>query len=144
MPRIYDYGSFSSQKSSFSDSRNNFGTEISFVDIDITGKPKEFREILDCRVFVEYSTNIRSNKRGLEGIDFSVESIELVMNVENSIGKEEEIDFDLVPGKTIDYGQVKHRVNDFSIPSYPEKIEINMNGFTDPRRFDVMIYFGQN
>jgi hypothetical protein len=54
MPRIYDYGSFSSKKSSFSDSKNSFGSEISFVDIDITGKPKEFRDILDCKIFVEY------------------------------------------------------------------------------------------
>jgi hypothetical protein len=57
---------------------------------------------------------------------------------------EDEIDFDLIPGKTIDYGQVKYMVNDFPIPSYPERIEINMNGFTDPTRFDVMVYFGTN
>jgi len=144
MPRIYDYGSFSNNKSKFSDTQNKFGCEMSFVDIDITGKPKEFRDIMDVKVFIEYSTELLSNKRGLEGVNFSVDSIELVMKVETSIGKEDEIDFDLIPGKTIDYGQVKYAVNEFPIPSYPERIEINMNGFTDPTRFDVMVYFGTN
>lgn len=144
MPRIYDYGSFSSKKSSFSDTRNKFGYEVPFVDIDIIGKPKEYKEVLDSKVFIEYSTNIRSNKKGLEGIDFSIESIELIMNVETNSGSSEEIDFDLVPGKTIDYGQVNYRVNEFPIPSYPERVEINMNGFTDPTRFDVLVYFGTN
>jgi hypothetical protein len=143
MPRIYDYGSFSNNKSQFSDTRNKFGKEISFVDIDIEGKPKDFRDINDVKVFVEYSTNIISNKEGIERIDFSVDSIELVMKVETVKG-EDEIDFDLVPGKTIDYGQVKYTINDFPLPSYPERVEINMNGFTDPTRFDVMIYFGTN
>lgn len=144
MPRIYDYGSFSSKKSSFSDSRNKFGYEVPFIDVDVTGRPKEYRDIKDLKVFIEYSTNIRSNKMGLEGVDFSIESIELVMDVETSSGSSEEIDFDLIPGKTIDYGQVNHRINDLPIPSYPQKVEINMNGFTDPRRFDVMVYFGRN
>lgn len=144
MPRIYDYGSFSDNKSKFSDTRNKFGYEMSFVDVDITGKPKEFRDITDSKVFIEYSTEILSNKKGIEGINFSVDSIELVMSIETSTGKEDEIDFDLIPGKTIDYGQVKYTVNEFPIPSYPERIEINMNGFTDPTRFDVMVYFGTN
>jgi hypothetical protein len=143
MPRIYDYGSFSSNNSKFSDARNKFGKEISFVDIDIEGKPKEFRDINDVKVFVEYSTNIVSNKEGIERIDFSVDSIELVMKVETLKG-EDEIDFDLVPGKTIDYGQIKYTINDFPLPSYPERVEINMNGFMDPTRFDVMVYFGTN
>jgi hypothetical protein len=144
MPRVYDYGSFSDNKSKFSDTRNKFGYDMSFVDIDISGKPKEFRDINEAKVFIEYSTDIVSNKKGIEGINFSVNSIELVMNIETSTGKEDEIDFDLIPGKTIDYGQVKHTVNDFPIPSYPERIEINMNGFTDPSRFDIMVYFGTN
>jgi hypothetical protein len=144
MSRIYDYGSFSNNKSSFSDTRNKFGSSISLIDIDITGKPKEFIDINDVKVFLEYSTSIRSNKRGLEGVDFMIDSIELVMKVETANGNEDEIDFDLIPGKTIDYGQVKYTVNDFPIPSYPENIEINMNGFTDPSKFDVMVYFGTN
>ena len=144
MPKIYDYGSFSDNKSKFSDTRNKFGCEMSFVDIDITGKPKEFRDINDVKVFIEYSTEILSNKRGIEGINFSVNSIELIMDIETSLGKQDEIDFDLIPGKTIDYGQVKYSVNDFVIPSYPTNIQINMNGFTDPARFDVMVYFGTN
>jgi hypothetical protein len=144
MTRIYDYGSFSNNKSSFSDSKNKFGSEISFIDIDIIGKPKEFIDISDAKVFLEYSTNIRSNKRGLEGVDFMIDSIELILKVETPKGIEEEIDFDLIPGKTIDYGQVKYTVNDFPIPSYPSSIEINMNGFTDPSKFDVMVYFGTN
>jgi hypothetical protein len=144
MSRIYDYGAFSNNKSKFSDSGNKFGYEMSFVDIDISGKPKEFRDIIDVKVFIEYSTNVVSNKRGLERVDFSVDCIELIMDIENSVGKNEEIDFDLIPGKTIDYGQVKYTINEFPIPSYPQRIEINMNGFTDPTRFDVMVYFGNN
>lgn len=144
MSRIYDYGSFSSNKSKFSDSRNKFGFEMSLVDIDIIGRPKEFKDIEDVKVFIDYSTEVISNKRGLEGVNFSIDCIELVMTIENTSGKKEEIDFDLIPGKTIDYGQVKHYTNDFPIPSYPERIEINMNGFTDPRRFDVIVYFGTN
>jgi len=143
MTRIYDYGSFSNNKSKFSDIRNKFGKEISFVDIDIEGRPKEFRDISDVKVFVEYSANIISNKEGIERIDFSIDSIELVMKVETIKGQDE-IDFDLVPGKTIDYGQVKYTVNDFPLPTYPERMEINMNGFADPTRFDVMVYFGTN
>jgi len=63
MSRIYDYGSFSSNKSKFSDTRNKFGYEMSLVDIDIIGKPKEFRDITEAKVFIEYSTEILSNKR---------------------------------------------------------------------------------
>ena len=89
MSRIYDYGSFSNNKSKFSDTQNKFGFEMSFVDIDITGKPKEFRDIMDVKVYIEYSTEVLSNKRGLEGVNFSVDSIELVMKVETSTGKED-------------------------------------------------------
>jgi hypothetical protein len=53
-----------------------------------------------------------------------------------------EFDIDLIPGKTIDYSQIKAEREEVIIPTYPSRIEINMNKSTEPRNFDVTVYFG--
>ncbi len=144
MSRVYDYGSFSYAKKEAPRGEYKFFTEIKYIDIDIHNKPKEYQNIEDAKAFVEYSVILDIRKNGIDGIDFSVINVELEFSVDDYPNPVKEFDIDLTPGKTIDIGQMHVEHKEYKIPSYPSKIEIDMNGSTDSKKFDVTVYFGSD
>lgn len=148
MSKIYDYTAFSENNSNGKKigggiNDYSFGWELKYVDIDLYDRPEEYEEINDCKAFIEYSVDLIVKKGGIDGITFSLNSIELEFEVDDYPNGIKEFDIDLIPGKTIDYSQLKNEVSDSPIPTYPEKLEINMNKSTDPRNFDITVYFGE-
>ncbi len=145
MARIYDYNSFQDGNKGANANEFKFGTEIKYIDIDIHNKPEEYEDIIDAKVYVEYSTRFIFKKAGIDDIIFSVDSVELEFTVEDYPNDEpKEFDIDLIPGKTIDYSQLKSESEERIIPTYPDRIEINMNKSTEPRNFEVTVYFGSS
>lgn len=145
MARIYDYNSFQDGNKGSNPNDFKFGAEIKYINIDIHSRPEEYEDITDAKVYVEYSTRFIFKKAGIEDIIFNVDSVELEFQVDDYPNDEvKEFDIDLIPGKTIDYSQLKAETDDIIIPTYPERIEINMNKSTEPRNFEVTVYFGSS
>lgn len=145
MARIYDYNSFQDGNKGANPNDFKFGDEIKYINIDIYNKPEEYEDITDAKVYVEYSTRFIFKKGGIDDIIFSVDSVELEFEVDDYPNDEpKEFDIDLIPGKTIDFSQLRAEKEEIVIPSYPDRIEINMNKSTEPRNFEVTVYFGSS
>lgn len=145
MARIYDYNSFQDGNKGANPNDFKFGDEIKYINIDIHNRPEEYEDITDAKAYVEYSTRFIFKKGGIDDIIFSVDSVELEFEVDDYPNDEsKEFDIDLIPGKTIDYSQLKAEREEVIIPSYPDRIEINMNKSTEPRNFEVTVYFGSS
>jgi len=142
MSRIYDYSSFSSSNTGSSRGEYAFGLPLKYVDIDIYNRPDEYANIEDAKVFIEYSVNLEVQKECIAGINFLVNSVELEFSVDDYPNPIKQFDIDLIPGKTIDIGQMKSDIGENPIPTNPTGIKINMNMSTDPKKFDVIVSFG--
>jgi len=144
MGQIYDYSAFSNQKKVSNSNQYTFGIKMEAVDIDIHNRPDDFENIADRKAFIDYSVNIDVSKGGIEGISFVVNSIEVEIEVDDYPNDTKEIDFDIIPGKTLDYNQVSAVAKDNVIPSYPTGLEIDMCKSTDTREYKVTVYFGKD
>ena len=145
MSRIYDYTAFSGNSRKGGNSNDySFGIDMKYVDIDIFVKPEEYEELSDCKAFIEYSVDLIIKRGGIDSLIFNVNSIEFEFTVDDYPNGSKEFDIDLIPGKTVDYSQIKTEVHDSAIPTYPDKLEINMNKSTDPKNFDITVYFGND
>jgi len=141
MSRIYDYNQFSQKKNRVGGDFT-FGQEMKYVDIDLFNRPKEWDDIYDVKAFLEYSVDIEVRKSGIEGLQFRINSVELEIKIDDYPNSPKEFDFDLVPGKTIDYDQLVANPLDYMIPTYPSNLEINMNGSPEPTKWKIEVKFG--
>lgn len=142
MGRVYDYNQFSFSKTGANRGDYSFGHELKYIDIDIHNRPEEYENISDSKAFINYSVSLEVRKIGIESIFFNVDSVELEFSVDDYPNPGKDFDIDLIPGKTIDIGQVAADVDDCQIPTYPTELLINMNGSTDPKKFNVTVKFG--
>lgn len=142
MAKIYDYNLFSSK--GYSRDEYSFNFELKYLDIDIHNKPEEYQDITDADAFIEYSIDLQFKKTGIESIFFRVNSIELNLKVDDYPEPAMEYDIDLIPGKTIDSDQIEEKTLYNLIPSYPNKLEIDMNKSADPKKFKIKVYFGND
>lgn len=140
MPKIYDFTAYNQDKGA--PNVYNFETEIGYVDLEIFATPEEYDNISDAKAYIEYNATLILKKAGIDSILFNVSSIELEFEVDDYPEPPKEFDVDLIPGRTVDHSQIKTEENDGLIPSYPSKIEINMQKSTDPRSWQVVVYFG--
>jgi hypothetical protein len=113
-----------------------------YVDIDLFDRPEEWADLDDCKAFIEYSIDINVKKSGIEGLTFRINSVELEFTVDDYPNSSKEFDFDLIPGKTIDYSQLNENPLDYVIPSYPSNLEINMNKSQEPSKWKIKVNFG--
>jgi hypothetical protein len=143
MAKIYDYAAFSGNSKGTKYNDYSFGVELKYIDIDIYDRPEEYSDISDAKVFIDYSVDLVVNKYGIEGMRFSVSSVELEFMVDDHPNEDKEFDIDLIPGKTIDFSQLKIETKEILIPSYPTNISINMRKSTDPKNFEITVEFGQ-
>ena len=143
MAKIYDYAAFSGSSKGSKYNDYSFGIDLKYIDIDIYERPEEYSDISDAKVFIDYSVDIMVNKAGIEGMNFSVSSVELEFEVDDYPNENKEFDIDLIPGKTIDFSQLKIETKENLLPSYPTNISINMGKSTDPKNFEITVEFGQ-
>jgi hypothetical protein len=143
MAKIYDYAAFSGNSKGNKYNDYSFCVELKYIDIDIYDRPEEYSDISDAKVFIDYSVDLVVNKYGIEGMRFSVSSVELEFMVDDHPNEDKEFDIDLIPGKTIDFSQLKIETKEILIPSYPTNISINMRKSTDPKNFEITVEFGQ-
>ena len=145
MSRIYDYTTFSSKgKKGNPTGDYSFGIELKYIDIDIHNRPEEYSDLDDSKAFIEYSVNVDVNKSGIEGLDFSVSAIELEFKVDDYPNDPKEFDMDFIPGKTVSFDQIRIEKMDNVIPTYPSRLEVNMNKSTDIKKYEVTVHFGSD
>jgi hypothetical protein len=143
MSRIYDYNQFSSKKSRIGGDFT-FGQELLYTEIDIFNRPEEWSDLDDKKAFVEYSVDVEVRKSGIEGLQFRINLIELEFSVDDDPNPHKEFDFDLLPGKNVDFSQLEADTKDFIIPSYPSNLEIDMNKSTEPVKWKIKVSFGHD
>jgi hypothetical protein len=143
MTKIYDYAAFSGSSKGAKYNDYSFGVDLKYIDIDIYERPEEYSDISDAKVFIEYSVDLIVNKTGIDGFNFTVNSVELEFEVDDYPNENKEFDIDLIPGKTIDFSQLKVETKENLLPTYPTNISINMRNSTDPKNFEVTVEFGQ-
>lgn len=141
MGRIYDYDSYSSKKNKFFNTQMSFSKEFAYVDIEILNKPKELLDYEDVECEIDYQVSVRSNETGVEGFDFNVSLIELELK---KSGTDDEIEFDLNPGKNFPSSSLNYVKGQSLIPSDPTRILIDMNNSTMPKDFFVEVTFGED
>jgi hypothetical protein len=143
MSRIYDYNQFSSKKNRIGGDFT-FGQKLLYTEIDLFNRPEEWSDLDDKKAFVEYSVDIEVRKSGIEGLQFRINLIELEFSVDDDPNPHKEFDFDLVPGKNVDFSQLEEDPKDFVIPTYPSNLEIDMNKSTEPVKWKIKVSFGHD
>lgn len=142
MSRIYDYNQFATKKNRVGGDYT-FGQELLYTEIDLHNLPEEWSEGFDeKKAFIEYSVDVEVKKGGIEGVQFRVNLIELEISVDDYPNPSKEFDFDLVPGKNVDFSQIQIDKKDFVIPSYPSNLEIDMGKSTEPVKWKITVSFG--
>jgi hypothetical protein len=142
--RIYDYSAFSSSKKGSSRGDYSFGMELKYIEIDLFNRPEEYSDIDDSKAFIEYSIDLIIKKAGIDDFIFNVDLIELEFSVDDYPNEPKQFDIDLIPGKTIDYSQLDVEKLASIIPTYPNKLSIDMNKSTDPKNFKITVSFGND
>lgn len=143
MSRIYDYNQFSSKKNRIGGDFT-FGQELLYTEIDLFNRPEEWSDLDDKKAFVEYSVDVEVRKSGIEGLQFRINLIELEFSVDDDPNPHKEFDFDLLPGKNVDFSQLEADTKDFIIPTYPSNLEIDMNKSTEPVKWKIKVSFGHD
>ena len=144
MGRIYDYSAFSSSKKGSSRGDYSFGMELKYIEIDLFNRPEEYSDIDDSKAFIEYSIDLIIKKAGIDDFIFNIDLIELEFSVDDYPNEPKQFDIDLIPGKTIDYSQLNVEKLASIIPTYPDKLSIDMNKSTDPKNFKITVSFGND
>ena len=144
MAKIYDYLSFNDKKGAGIPGAYNFEDKLKYIDIDIFGKPEEYEELNDASLHLSYSVQLILKKSGIDMLIFTVTDMELEFEVDDYPNENKQFDVDLIPGKTIDFSQIKTEEGSTLIPTYPDKAEIDMKKSTNPRNWEITIHFGSN
>lgn len=143
MSRIYDYNQFSSKKNRIGGDYT-FGQDLKYIEIDVFNRPEEWEDSENYKAFIEYSVDVEVNKGGINGLQFRVNLIEFEFTVDDYPNQPKEFDFDLVPGKNIDFGQIIIDTKDHLIPTYPSNLEIDMNKSTEIFKWKITVSFGND
>ena len=143
MSRIYDYNQFSSKKNRIGGDYT-FGQDLKSMDIDLYNRPDDWQDLDDYKAFVEYSVDVEVRKSGIEGLMFRINMIELEFTVDDYPNESKEFDFDLVPGKNIDFSQLEANPLEYVIPTYPSNLTIDMNKSTEPIKWKITVSFGND
>ena len=143
--RIQDYNQFASlNPRKNSRGEYSFSCSLGITDISIEGAPDEMGDVSDMKATIEYSVNVLANKEGIESIGFSVDMIELEIETDNYPDGTKEMDLDIAPGQNIEVGRVRAHNLEQSLPTYPSRMEINMNKSLNVSNFVISVYFGKD
>jgi hypothetical protein len=143
--RIQDYNQFASvNPRKNSRGEYSFTSSLGITDIVIENAPEDMGEISDLEATIEYSVNVMANKEGIDSISFSVDMIELEVEVDNYPDGTKEMDLDIAPGQNIEKERIREYSLDQVLPTYPSRIEVNMNKTFNVSNFIVSVYFGKD
>lgn len=143
--RIQDYNQFASvNPRKNSRGEYSFTSSLGITDIVIENAPEDMGEISDLEATIEYSVNVMANKEGIDSISFSVDMIELEIEVDNYPDGTKEMDLDIAPGQNIEKERIREYSLDQVLPTYPSRIEVNMNKTFNVSNFIVSVYFGKD
>jgi hypothetical protein len=145
MGKIYDYNSYSYSRGKGSSPDQFFEYNFSETEMDFHNMPFDSRYLQNTSAYLKYSVSFSTSKSGITGINFTILEIEISNNcdeIEGEVPIECQFDYDIIPGKTIDIGQIRAEIKSCPIPTDPCKITIDMNNSTDVRKFNVQVEFG--
>ena len=143
--RIYDYQRFSSDNPR----KNNrgeysFSHKLGITDIFLVNKPEELGEISDADAVIDYNIDVIASKEGIDEMRFKTYRIELVITKDNYPEESEEIDVDIEDGVNIQIGRIRSISKECPIPSYPTRLEVDMQNSMNVANFLVEVVFGKD
>jgi hypothetical protein len=143
--RIQDYNQFASvNPRKNSRGEYSFSSSLGITDISIENAPDDMGDVSDVKATVEYSVNVVANKEGIDSLGFSVDMIELEVETDNYPDGTKELDLDIAPGQNIEKERIREYTLEQALPSYPSRMEINMNKSLNVSNFTISVYFGKD
>lgn len=143
--RIQDYNQFASvNPRKNSRGEYSFSSSLGITDIVIENAPDDMGEVSDVKATIEYSVNVMANKEGIDSISFLVDLIELEVEVDNYPEGTKELDLDIAPGQNIERERIREYSLEQILPTYPSRMEVNMNRSLNVSNFVVSVYFGKD
>ena len=143
--RIQDYNQFASvNPRKNSRGEYSFSSSLGITDIVIENAPDDMGEVSDIKASIDYSVNVMADKEGIDSVGFSVDMIELEIEVDNYPEGTKELDLDIAPGQNIERDRIKEYSLEQILPTYPSRIEVNMNKSLNVSNFIVSVYFGKD
>lgn len=144
MSRIYDYGSFSSNKNKRTSSELSFTCELDYLEVEIVNRPPEITDVDSLECEIDYQASVERSKDGIHDINFKVENIELEVKVDDYPNDQKEFEFDITPGENLPFPNLVIRKGEKLIPSAPTFVRINMMKSMNVMDFRVEILFGRD
>lgn len=144
MSRIEDYNSYISGKNKNFSAENYFVSDLKYTEIYISGNPPEISDVDDVVCEIEYQAVVSRNKRGIDGIEFTILKIELEISVDDYPNEPKKFEFEIQPGVNIDPSLVIADPLDYIVPTYPREISIDMRKSMDVKDFRITVQFGRD
>lgn len=143
--RIQDYNQFASvNPRKNSRGEYSFSSSLGITDIVIENAPDDMGEVSDVKATIEYSVNVMANKEGIDSISFLVDMIELEVEVDDYPEGTKGLDLDIAPGQNIERERIREYSLEEILPTYPSRMEVNMNRSLNVSNFVVSVYFGKD
>ncbi len=144
MPRIYDYGSFSSGKNKNVSSEMTFTCELAYLDVEVVNRPPEITDVDSLELEIEYQVSIERSKDGIQDLNFKISNMEVEIKVDDYPNDQKEFEFDLAPGENIPLPNIIVRKGSKLIPAQPTFARINMMKSMNTMDFRIEVLFGHD
>lgn len=142
--RIYDYNKFAYENPRRSNRGDySFSAKLGTTDIFFSNTPDELSDISNIEAVIDYSVIVSADKEGIQKLNFLTEKIEIVVEIDKYPGDSAEIDIDILSGQNIQPDRVNSVSSACPIPSYPTRLEVDMQGSMNVENFTVDVYFGE-
>ena len=144
MPRIDDYNTYISGKDKNFTNEHYFVCDLNYTDIIFRNNAPEMLDVDDSKCEIEYQAVVSRNKRGIDGINFQIQKIELEVKVDDYPNEPKTFEFEIEPGVNIDPSLVVVETLDYIIPTYPKEMVIDMRKSMEVKDFRVTVEFGRD
>jgi hypothetical protein len=142
--RIYDYNKFAYDNPRRSNRGDYaFSAKLGTTDIFLTNLPDELSDISNIEAIIDYSVIVSADKEGIQKLNFLTEKIEIVVEKDKYPNDSEEIDIDIFSGQNIQPDRINSISSNCPIPSYPTRLEVDMQNSMNVENFMVDVYFGE-
>jgi hypothetical protein len=144
MPRIYDYGAFSTGKNKNVSSEMTFTCELAYLDVEVVNRPPEITDVDSLELEIEYQVSIERSKEGIQDLNFKISNMEVEIKVDDYPNDQKEFEFDLAPGENIPLPNIIVRKGSKLIPAQPTFARINMMKSMNTMDFRIEVLFGHD
>jgi len=142
MSKVYDFNKFSGNNSQRGE--YGFNVKLDYTECLVRNTPPDLKDLDMATAHINYKASVMSGKVGIYDIDFSVNEIELRLEIDDYPNESIIEEIEIKPGVNIPLDRIIIRKGDKIIPTEPTMIEVDMGKSGDVSKFLVEITFGSD